>query len=95
MPIDCRDGVYIGAMLDGITDRLFEIASSIRTTTKAKIEYEKKSLKAHLKNSDKINAKYCIVVGEDELKDNKIWVKNLDNKEQFIISLDEFLEEVK
>ncbi len=94
MPIDSRDGVYIGAMVDGITDRLFEIASSIRKTTKAKIEYDKKSLKAHLKNSDKINAKYCIVVGEDELKDNKIWVKNLDNKEQQIISLNEFLVEV-
>jgi len=91
MPQDIRDGVYIGAMVENITDRLFDIASTLRKTTKAKIEYEKKSLKAHLKNADKINAKYCIVIGEDELENNKIWVKNLDNKEQQVI----FLEEMK
>lgn len=91
MPEDSRDGVYIGAMVENITDKLFDIASTLRKTTKAKIEYEKKSLKAHLKNADKFNAKYCLVIGEDELENNKIWVKNLDNKEQEVISIDHFL----
>ncbi len=91
MPEDTRNGVYIGAMVENITDKLFDIASILRKTTKAKIEYEKKSLKAHLKNADKFNAKYCLVIGEDELENNKIWVKNLDSKEQEVISLDEFI----
>ncbi|SHO80829.1 Histidyl-tRNA synthetase [hydrothermal vent metagenome] len=91
MPQDIREGVYIGSMVENITDILFNIAITIRKSTKAKIEYEKKSLKAHLKNADKINAKYCIIIGEDELKDNKIWIKNLESKSQDIISLDKLI----
>ena len=43
--------------------------------------YESKSLKNHLKLADKLYVKFCVCIGEDELKQNSVWVKNLETKE--------------
>ena len=90
MPTKEREGYYIGAMDAEAIDTLFPLASKKRQTDKVTVEYNPKKLKAHLKGADKVNARYCAVIGEDELKDGTIWVKDLVKKEETTISLDEF-----
>ncbi len=90
MPEIKRDGYYIGSMDDNGVDNLFGIASSKRQSTKVTIEYAPKKLKAHLKGADKVNAKYCVVIGEDEVRDGVIWIKNLETKEENRIDKDKF-----
>jgi histidyl-tRNA synthetase len=85
MPEVSRTGYYIGAMKDEAVDSLFTLASKKRATDKVTLEYTPKKLKAHLKGADKVNARYCAVVGEDEFKEKKIWVKDLVKKEEKII----------
>jgi histidyl-tRNA synthetase len=82
MPEVSRTGYYIGAMKDEAVDSLFTLASKKRATDKVTLEYTPKKLKAHLKGADKVNARYCAVVGEDEFKEQKIWVKDLVEKEE-------------
>jgi histidyl-tRNA synthetase len=90
MPTKKREGYYIGAMDAEAIDTLFPLASKKRQTDKVTLEYSPKKLKAHLKGADKVNARYCAVIGEDELRDGTIWVKDLVEKEETTISLDEF-----
>ena len=85
MPEIFREGYYIGAMEQEAIDSLFSLTSKKRTTDKVTLEYTPKKLKAHLKGADKVNARYCAVVGEDEFKNQTIWVKDLVKKEETTI----------
>jgi len=44
----------------------------------------------HLKAADKVNAKFCAIIGSNEIKDGTIWVKDLENKTEKVVSLEEF-----
>ncbi len=79
-PKSQREGYYFGALCDEALTPLFLEAAKVRKTDKAIVSYDVKSLKAHLKAADKANAKYCAVIGEDELTKNEIWIKDLLNK---------------
>ena len=47
----------------------------------------KRSMKASLKYADKMNCKYVIVIGEDELKENRTKIKNMETGKEEIIEL--------
>jgi histidyl-tRNA synthetase len=90
MPKPKRDGYYIGSMDSDSIHLLFPLASSKRATDRVLVEYAPKKLKAHLKGADKVNARYCVVIGEDEVRDGVVWVKDLETKEESRVVLDEF-----
>lgn len=52
-------------------------------------------MKGQFKAADRLNAKYIAILGEDELKDNKINVKDAKTGEQQEIKLDEFIRFMK
>ena len=89
MPELERSGYYLGAMDEEAIDALFPLASKKRTTHKVTVEYAPKKLKAHLKNADRVNARYCAVIGEDEFKDKTIWVKDLVEKKEVVLDWEE------
>ena len=89
MPETTREGYYFGAMDEEAVELVISLAQSKRKTDKATVSYKSRNLKTHLKNADKANAKYCAIIGENEFKENKIWVKNLDEKTEQIIPIDE------
>jgi histidyl-tRNA synthetase len=90
MPKTKREGYYIGAMQEEAIDTLFILATSKRASEKVTIEYSAKKLKAHLKSADKVNARYCAVIGEDEFKTKTVWVKDLLNKQERVVSWGKF-----
>ncbi|NOZ91192.1 MAG: histidine--tRNA ligase, partial [Epsilonproteobacteria bacterium] len=90
MPEDKRDGYYIGAMDSEAIEKLFPLAHKKRATDKVMVEYSPKKLKAHLKGADRINARYCAVIGEDELQNKTIWVKDLVEKKETTTPWNEF-----
>jgi len=90
MPITQREGYYIGAMDKEAVEKLFSIAHKKRATDKVIVEYSPKKLKAHLKGADRVNARYCVVIGEDELKSNTLWVKDLKEKREESIPIEKF-----
>lgn len=51
-----------------------------------------RSVKAQLKYSDKIGSKYSMVLGDDELKNNKAGLKNMETGEVIEIELDKIAE---
>jgi histidyl-tRNA synthetase len=80
LPATKREGYYFGALCEEAITPLFLAASKQRQSDKVTMGYEVKSLKAHLKAADKAGARYCAVIGEDELAADKIWIKDLEAK---------------
>ncbi len=75
-----REGYYFGALCVEAKEILFSQAHKQRKSEKVIHNYDIKSLKAHLKGADKANARYCAVIGEDELKNSVLWIKDLEAK---------------
>ena len=90
MPESSREGYYLGAMDEEALDLVVRLTHDKRSTTKANCEFKAKNLKNHLKGADKINAKFCCVIGSNELKDGTIWVKDLEDKSEKVILLKDF-----
>ncbi len=90
LPKKEMNGYYFGAMDEDAVSLIFRLGHICRKRAKTEISYQKKSLKAHLKAADKKAARYCVVVGENELKSNSVWVKDLVEKEEKLIKLEDF-----
>ncbi|MBL6465629.1 histidine--tRNA ligase [Peptostreptococcus stomatis] len=54
-----------------------------------------RSLKAQFKYSNKINAKYTIVIGDDELDKDKATLKNMETGDQKLIKISELVNELR
>lgn len=89
MPEPVREGYYLGAMEEESLPLILKAAENFRKTEKAVVEYDAKSLKNHLKGADRINARYCAVIGENERLNNTIWIKDLVEQKESTISLKE------
>ena len=90
MPQDTREGYYLGAMDDDAIDLIINLTHKKRQTDKATCDYKAKNLKNHLKAADKVDAKYCCIIGSNELENKTVWVKDLENKTEQTIPLAEF-----
>jgi len=90
MPEGQRAGYYIGALCDEALDLVYDMSIKKRTAWKVLSSYEAKSLKNHLKAADKQYVKFCVCIGEDELKSKSVWIKNLESKEETIIKIEDF-----
>ena len=89
-PEEERNGIYFGVMESSANTIAFKSAIKLRKIVKVALEYEPKSLKAHLKGADKHNALWCACIGQEELNENSVWLKNLATKEELKLPIETF-----
>ena len=76
--------------MDNNYDECAKIASTLRENgLKVQVDLENKKLAKKFKYADKLNINYVIVIGEDELKNNVVTVKNMITGEQNTVTLEE------
>ena len=90
MPENKREGYYMGAMDEEAVDLVVQLAQKKRETDKVIIDYKPKNFKNHLKGADKVNAKYFCIIGENEINDGNIRIKDLEDKSEKVILLKDF-----
>ena len=90
MPETKREGYYLGAMDEEALNLIIKLTQSKRKAFKTNCDFKAKSLKNHLKGADKVNAKFCCVIGSNELNDGTIWIKDLEAKSEKVILLKDF-----
>lgn len=87
--------VLVIPMTDNL-EKCMEIASNLRN---AKINTEiflaDKKVKAKFKYADKLNIPFAVVIGDDEIANNKVTLKNMKTGEQETLSIEEVIEKVK
>lgn len=90
MPESVREGYYLGALDEESLPLVLKAAESVRRIQKAVVEYDPKKLQNHLKGADRINARYCAIIGENERMNNTVWVKDLVEKSESLIPMSQF-----
>jgi histidyl-tRNA synthetase len=58
----------------------------------AHMEYDDKSLKSQLKRADKLRSSYAAILGSEELKKDRILIRNLNTQSQEHIPIPQFLD---
>ena len=72
-----RDGYYLGSLDYSTVTNIILLANKLRESNITFVSNAPKSLKIHLKNADKANARYCLIIGENEASSNSVWVKDM------------------
>lgn len=80
--------VFFAVMVDEAYPKILNIIQDLRNDD-IPSEYDicKRSFKAQLKYANKQNAKFVAIIGEDELKNNKCSIKNMETGNQELIDL--------
>ncbi|MFH1051900.1 MAG: histidine--tRNA ligase [bacterium] len=80
--------VYLILTEQSLSKKMLEIAQVIRNK-ECIVTYDllQRSVKAQLREANKLNCKFTIILGENELNKGKVLVKNMDNGEEAEIDL--------
>ncbi|MCR1898202.1 histidine--tRNA ligase [Irregularibacter muris] len=80
--------LFIATLGQEADKKAFEIVYNLRKSDiKAEKDYMERSLKAQLKYANKINAHYVVILGQEEIENNKAVLKNMRLGEQQEINL--------
>lgn len=85
--------VYVAALGEKAEAKAFGLVKALRESSfHAQYDIVGRGLKAQMKYANKIGALYCLVIGDNEIEENKAMLKNMTTGEQLEISLgDDFI----
>ena len=82
--------LYVGILGQDAKASAFRLVKKLRTSgVIVETDYMNRSVKAQMKYANKIGAKNTVIIGADELANNKAKVKNMETGEQTEVSLDQ------
>ncbi|WP_309089724.1 histidine--tRNA ligase [Domibacillus sp.] len=88
-PIDQGIDCFVVALGDAAKDRSVSLVHELRTAgLSADRDYQDRKMKAQLKASDRQHARFTAILGENELAENRITVKDMAAGSQEQVSLD-------
>ena len=95
---DFNDGSDVFILQFGeVTESVaFNLMSQLRANgLKAEMDFSGRSFKAQMKQANKLNAKYVIIVGEDEVTQNVVTLKNMANSQQEVVAVENIIDKLK
>lgn len=96
IPEPDKPAVYIAAIGDAASQYAEKLVFNLRSNgISAERDLMQRSVKAQMKYANKINAQYAVVLGDDEINNNRAVLKNMENGEQKEVSLDSISDELK
>ncbi|MGY0394238.1 MULTISPECIES: histidine--tRNA ligase [unclassified Fusobacterium] len=88
--------VYVAWLGENTQEFGLKIAKILRDNKiKTFVDFNAKGMKSHMKKADKLNVKYCIIVGEDEMNKDVIVLKDFNARTQEEMSLEKAIEIIK
>ena len=76
--------------------KALEVATELRNENiNAEVYLENKKVKAKFKYADKLDIPYVIVIGEDEIANNTVTLKNMQTGEQETLKIEEVIKKIK
>ncbi len=93
VPVDYRPTCYIITTGEKSEELGLSIANSLRKNNiPCELDVSGRSIKAQMKTSGKLNAKWTVIIGDEEIETKMLTVKNMDTSSQEKISTDKLLE---
>ncbi|MDT8716248.1 histidine--tRNA ligase [Clostridium sp. 19966] len=83
--------IYIGSMGENASYEALKLTNQLRKLgVKADIDHVGRSVKAQMKYANKINSKFSVVLGEDELANRTAKLKNMNTGDIFDVNIDNY-----
>lgn len=87
--VDC----YIIPMSDNEKDYSIRLLDVLRMNGfNSDMDYMNRNIKSNFKQADRLNSKYVIIIGEEEVNSNILTIKDNKNKEEYKINVEEIVE---
>ena len=84
--------LYVASMGEKAQLKAFSIVEEVRKSGLfAQSDIVGRGLRPQMKFADKIGAKFSVVIGDNEIEENKAEVKNMETGEKTTVSLDDFV----
>ena len=94
-PSDTRPEVFILTLGEAAMEKGYHWSCALNQAgIRSEIDFRGKSMKALMKRANKLNARYVLIAGENELTQNSLVLRNMDTKEQVSIALDTLIPEL-
>lgn len=88
--------VYVVTLGDKARDWAVEALPKLREAGQsATMDYQGRSMKAQMKDANRENARYTIIVGDSELDSGKFTLRNMNESEESSLSFDEILKRLE
>jgi histidyl-tRNA synthetase len=88
--------LFVAALGEETIEEAYRIINKLHLQgIRAELDYEGKSLKSQMRRADKLKAGYVLILGEDEMKRGKAVLRNMGNKVQEEIALNNLLETLR
>lgn len=85
--------IYVIPMSENEKKVAYHICNDLRMNGfSVDIDYMNRNIKANFKQADRLNAKYVIIIGEEEVKSNILTIKNNKTKEEYKIEVDKLVD---
>ena len=83
--------LYIISLGDNAISMALNIALELRKNNALIVinDMLQRSLKVQMKDANRLNVKYVLIIGEDELKNNSMQLKNMQTGEQQLVKIDQ------
>ena len=89
-----KPDVYIIANSNEAINLSFSLANKLRHQNKFMVIQDtlRRSIKSQMKDANRVQAKYCIIIAEEEIKNSTVSIKNMDTGDQKTKLFDEVLD---
>ncbi|MBE6091823.1 MAG: histidine--tRNA ligase [Selenomonas ruminantium] len=93
--MDTKTDAFVVALGDEAQGAAFKLLTKLRQAgLKAGMDYAGRSMKAQMKQANKANARFALIIGEDEVKEACVQLKDMEKSEQEKVSFDNIIEKL-
>ena len=93
LPIESGVDVYVAPIEEGQKTYAASLVQALRMTGyKVETDYMNRSMKSNFKMSDRVSAKYVILLGETEVESNELTVKDNRTKQEYKVMLEDIVD---
>jgi len=94
-PVEKGLDIFVAKVNEKNKDTAFRLLQKIRKAgLSADMDYSEGSLKSQMRIANKIGARYTVIVGEEELSQNMVILRNMQTKEQKKVKIDNLIVEL-
>ena len=91
-----KTNVFVATIGDDAYRKAISILHDLRNSNiPCDVDYEKRSLKSQMRSADSLNAKFVLIIGEDEIKKGEAVLRNMATKEQISIKFEDIVGQIK
>ena len=93
--MDTQTDAFVVALGEEAQGAAFKLLTKLRQAgLKAGMDYAGRSMKAQMKQANKANARFALIIGEDEVKEACVQLKDMEKSEQEKVSFDNIVDKL-